>query len=284
MKILITGAKGQLGRELAHVFKREKPLLTDKDDLDITQTTAVVRLIEKLKPDLIIHTAAYTTVDQAESEKNTAMLVNHQGTKNIVEAIIHPNHPNITRISPKLIYISTDYVFDGKKNSPYKETDIPYPLNVYGASKLAGEKEVQRLPKERWLIVRTAWLYGEGKNFVKTILELVKIQKELKVVDDQIGSPTWARDVARAIKFLIAKNAFGLYHVVSKGKVSWYDFAKEILRIQKIKIPIFPIKTKDFPRLTIRPPYSVLSTAKLQKLGFKMPHWKEALKEYLSCL
>ncbi len=276
MKILVTGAKGQLGQEIALLFKKEKLLLTDKDELDITQTTAVVRLIKKFNPELIIHAAAYTAVDRAETDAKTSSLVNQGGTRNIVSAI--------NAKSTRLVYISTDYVFDGEKKTPYRETDPPRPLNIYGKTKLAGEREVQKLPKNQWLIVRTAWLYGEGKNFVKTILELAAKEKELKIVNDQIGSPTWARDVTRAIELLTDKNAFGIYHVVSKGETSWYDFAKEILTVKKIDIPISPVKTKDFPRPAKRPQYSVLSTEKLEALGFRMPYWRESLKEYSSCL
>ncbi len=275
MKIFITGSKGQLGTELQKVLKHHQLFLGDVENCDITKPDMVFSRVYKFRPEVIIHAAAYTDVDGAETHQDLAYRVNALGTRNVVVAT--------ELVGAKIVYISTDYVFDGKKGKPYLEFDKPNPLSVYGKSKLAGEYAVQHLTK-KYFIARSAWLYGEnGKNFVKTILELAKKEKELKVVRDQIGSPTWAYNLAEAIGKLIESDLYGVYHITNSGQASWYDFACEILKLKEIKVKVNPVRTKEFPRSAPRPPYSVLDNFNLKEMGiFKMPNWRKALKDFLN--
>jgi len=283
MKILVTGADGQLGRALQKVLPENETVFTTRKDLDITNKKQVVQQIASVRPDFVIHTAAYTDVDGCEKNPKLANNINFEGTKNITKAC--------EKVGATLIYISTDFVFDGKKKTPYKESDATHPLQVYGKSKLAGEKEVQKLPK--YYIIRTSWLFGptsreasRGKsNFVQTILALAKKHVEIKVVSDQIGSPTYAEDLAKEIKKLIydirnKKYESKILHVTNSGETSWADFAKEIIKQKKLNTKIIPITTaqrqKIRPDSAPRPKYSVL------KPSVKMRNWKEALRDYLN--
>ena len=283
MKILVTGADGQLGRALQKVLPENETVFTTRKDLDITNKKQVVQQIASVRPDFVIHTAAYTDVDGCEKNPKLANSINFEGTKNITKAC--------EKVGATLIYISTDFVFDGKKKTPYKESDATHPLQVYGKSKLAGEKEVQKLPK--YYIIRTSWLFGptsreasRGKsNFVQTILALAKKHVEIKVVSDQIGSPTYAEDLAKEIKKLIydirnKKYESKILHVTNSGETSWADFAKEIIKQKKLNTKIIPITTaqrqKIRPDSAPRPKYSVL------KPSVKMINWKEALRDYLN--
>ena len=280
MKILITGANGLLGHELSSILKDHTLILLSHSQLDISDSESVNKQIDSSSPDIIINSAAYTQVDACETNYDLAFKSNAIGPKNL--AI------KCKQLGIPLIHISTDYVFEGnkKKNSPLVEDDKLGPKTVYGKTKLEGEKMVQE-NCQKYFILRTAWLYGEGKNFVKTMLSLSKKNKELKVVNDQIGSPTYAKDLAKAIKEIIEKKSdkYGIYHVTNKGEVSWYEFAKKIFEIKNIEIKVNPCTSEEFPRPAPRPHYSVLSNKKWVDAGFTpMRDYEEALKEYLDSL
>ena len=280
MKILITGANGLLGHELSSLLKDHTLILLSHSQLDISDSESVNKQIDSSSPDIIINSAAYTQVDACETNYDLAFQSNAIGPKNL--AI------KCKQLGIPLIHISTDYVFEGneKKNSPLVENDKLGPKTVYGKTKLEGEKMVQE-NCQKYFILRTAWLYGEGKNFVKTMLSLSKKNKELKVVNDQIGSPTYAKDLAKAIKEIIEKKSdkYGIYHVTNKGEVSWYEFAKKIFEIKNIEIKVNPCTSEEFPRPAPRPHYSVLSNQKWIDAGFTpMRDYEEALNEYLDSL
>ena len=280
MKILITGANGLLGHELSSLLKDHTLILLSHSQLDISDSESVNKQIDSSSPDIIINSAAYTQVDACETNYDLAFQSNAIGPKNL--AI------KCKQLGIPLIHISTDYVFEGneKKNSPLVENDKLGPKTVYGKTKLEGEKMVQE-NCEKYFILRTAWLYGEGKNFVKTMLSLSKKNKELKVVNDQIGSPTYAKDLAKAIKEIIEKKSdkYGIYHVTNKGEVSWYEFAKKIFEIKNIEIKVNPCTSEEFPRPAPRPHYSVLNNQKWINAGFTpLRNYEEALNEYLENL
>jgi dTDP-4-dehydrorhamnose reductase len=280
MKILITGANGLLGHELSSLLKDHTLILLSHSQLDISDSESVNKQIDSSSPDIIINSAAYTQVDACETNYDLAFQSNAIGPKNL--AI------KCKQLGIPLIHISTDYVFEGneKKNSPLVENDKLGPKTVYGKTKLEGEKMVQE-NCEKYFILRTAWLYGEGKNFVKTMLSLSKKNNELKVVNDQIGSPTYAKDLAKAIKEIIEKKSdkYGIYHVTNKGEVSWYEFAKKIFEIKNIEIKVNSCTSEEFPRPAPRPHYSVLSNQKWIDAGFTpMRDYEEALNEYLNSL
>jgi dTDP-4-dehydrorhamnose reductase len=275
LKILITGAKGQLGAELTQVLSGSHEVFGfGHQELDITNLEQVLHTVQTIQPDLIIHAAAYTDVDRAETEVDQAFLVNAYGTRNIVLAA--------RVIQAKLVYISTDYVFDGSRSTPYHEFVPPSPLNVYGQSKLAGEQLVQTL-LDKYFIVRTSWLFGKaGHNFVKTMLNLSKEKKELYVVDDQIGSPTYTLDLAHCIQDLIRTQKYGIYHVTNSGSCSWYTFAIAIFEESGISVTVHPITTNHMSRPALRPAYSVLDPMALRLNGFPaLRGWREALQDYL---
>jgi dTDP-4-dehydrorhamnose reductase len=276
MKIVVTGANGQLGQELVRQLQQTNFELYSftKSDLDITNENIVNEVITKIKPDIIINAAAYTKVDQAEVEEETAYLVNAFGQRNLAVAA--------EKVGAKICYISTDYVFDGNSTVPYREYDQTNPLGVYGKSKLVGEELTKSLCS-RYFIVRTAWVYGEfGQNFVKTMLRLAKEKEEIGVVNDQIGAPTYTVDLARFIIELVQTEKFGIYHCTNSGSCSWYEFAKAIFEESNISVKVNPITTEQFPRPAERPKYSVLDNFAMKVNGFPMlRHWREALKEFL---
>jgi dTDP-4-dehydrorhamnose reductase len=282
LKILVTGANGQLGRCLQDVAKKypdyDFHFKTSKE-LDITTKEKIRSLFEQEKFEYCINCAAYTAVDRAETERDSAFLVNAEAVKYLAEAC----KENETI----LIHISTDFVFDGSKTTPYSEEDIPNPLNVYGASKLKGEQYVQEI-WESYFIIRTSWVYSEyGHNFVKTMLRLGAERKELSVVIDQIGSPTSARDLAEVIMIIINSKStkYGLYHYGNDGELSWFDFARAIFAESKSDVKLITIKTKDYPTLAKRPLYSVLVKNKItNKLNIEIPFWEESLKKTLLSL
>jgi dTDP-4-dehydrorhamnose reductase len=272
MKILVVGAKGMLGTMVAGVFAQEKPLLWDKEELDITNFEEVKTKLALEHPDIVINTAAYTAVDKAESEKEMAFAVNAEGPKNL--ALV------CKEIGATLIHYSTDYVFSGTNQEGYAEDDMAgSAVNVYGESKLLGEKAVQE-SGVNFYILRTAWLYGpNGKNFVETMLELAKTKKELRVINDQWGCPTFTKDVALATKYVVgSKKPFGIYHAVNSGRASWYKFAQEIFRLSQTDINVVPIPASAYPLPTKRPSYSVLKNTK----SIPMRSWQEALADYIS--
>ena len=275
MKILITGSKGQLGSELVGLLSKDNEVYGfGHKELDITDKNKVINSVSKIAPDVIIHCAAFVDADGCESDIKTSFNVNTIGSGNIAVAS--------KETKSAMVYISTDYVFDGKKTSPYLESDIPNPLSVYGISKYTGEQIVKHY-LERFFIVRTSWLFKrEGKNFVNTIIRLAKDKKYLKVVNDQVGSPTYTPDLAKAISALILKNYYGTYHITNSGKCSWYEFAKKILEYAKINdVKVIPISTEELNRPAPRPKYSVLKNSNLEKRKiYKMRNWELALKDF----
>ncbi len=268
MKILVTGAKGMLGQDLCPILEDEgfEVIETDIHNLDFTDLNACKKVIKENNPDYVIHLGAYTNVDKAEEESELAFKINTEGTKNIVEALKETNST--------LIYISTDYVFDGTKQGKYTPEDKPNPLNVYGKSKQMGEEAVKQYDK--YYIARTSWLYGHhGKNFVETMISLAA-KSELKVVDDQIGCPTWTVELANGIiKLIKEEKPCGIYHICGSGQTSWYGFAKEIFSLMGIKTKITPCTTEEFPRPAKRPKNSIMENNKICR------NWQTALKEYL---
>jgi len=279
MKILITGAKGQLGLTLADLLSKHDLILTDREELDITNSSVVNTFVNKVKPDIIINTAAYTAVDQAETEKETADKINVTGPKNLSSAT--------KEIGAIFIHISTDFVFDGKKKTPYSESDHPKPLSVYGQTKYDGEKAVEQIGG-KYYIFRTAWLYSPyGKNFVKTIIRLGLEKDELKVVADEIGCPTYAYDLASAIKKIIEKKPappFGLYHFAGDGSCSWFKFATEIVKLSTGKAKVFKTTAKEYGLPAERPAYSALDCSKIKSLGVETVSWKQSLKKCIDVL
>jgi len=275
LKILITGSKGQLGSEFVDRLSEDNEVYGfGHKELDVTDKIYVIDIISKIIPDVIIHSAAFTNVDGCESDIKTAFNVNIIGTGNVA---IESKKNKST-----MVYINTDYVFDGKKNSPYIESDIPNPISVYGISKYGGELVVKHF-LDKFYIVRTSWLYGKrGKNFVNTILRLTKEKNEIKVVNDQVGSPTYVPDLAKAISALISTKYYGTYHITNSGECSWYEFAKKILKYAGIKnVKVTPISTEELNKPAHRPKYSVLKNLNLEKKKiYKMRNWELALRDY----
>ena len=276
MTVLVLGAGGQLGRclkeeslnhpELSFLFK-------NSTELDITNKKSIETVFSEHNIQYCINCAAYTGVDKAEEEQAVAFLVNAEAVKNL--ALVCKTHHTV------LIHISTDFVFDGNKSIPYIESDIPNPLNVYGASKLKGEEYITTTLKS-FFIIRTSWLYSEfGNNFMKTMIRLAQEKRELNIVSDQFGTPTYARDLAQTLLQIIFfnKKDFGIYHYSNEGVVSWYDFAKEIFNLFKIEIKVNGISTNEYPTPASRPRYSVLSNKKIVKtLGIQSVNWKDSLQ------
>lgn len=270
--ILVVGANGMLGRDLMTVLPGDARGV-DVDEVDITSYDSVHRVVLTLKPRVIVNAAAYTDVDGCETEKERAMQVNAEGVANLAFAA--------KDVGALLVQVSTDYVFDGGKGSPYLEDDLPHPLSVYGESKYAGELNAQLAPEH--LIVRTQWLYGiHGKNFVETMLRLGAEKKEVSVVNDQIGTPTWTVDLSRAILALIEKGCRGIFHGVNAGSCSWNEFARAIFAEAGMAVEVKPISTAQLGRPAPRPLFSVLDTAKMtQETGLELQEWREALNHYL---
>ncbi|MCX6811253.1 MAG: dTDP-4-dehydrorhamnose reductase [Candidatus Berkelbacteria bacterium] len=274
MKILITGANGMLSLALKKKLRpKNKLILTDIHNMDITKAKKVSDFFNKTNPEIVIHAAAYTDVDGAEANKALALKINRDGTRNV--ALV------CKKLDIPIVYISTDYIFGGGKKKPYTEKNKPNPLSVYGFSKYAGEKEIRRITKKHY-ITRSAWLYGPGgKNFVMTILRLASELDELKIVNDQRGCPTYTFDLAEVISKLIKNGKYGTYHVVNSGSCTWFQFAKEILKIKKIKKKVIPITSKELNRPAKRPTYSVLSNKKVKKTGVNLRPWQKALANFL---
>ena len=282
--LLITGSKGQLGLELVSLksdFLNYTFFFTDKSNLNITNFEAVSTFISTNNIDVIINCAAYTNVDKAEDEPDLANEINHVSVKNLAE--IAKKH------QLKLIHISTDYVFDGNSKIPYSEQAITNPQNVYGSSKLKGEEAILKVNPSNSIIIRTSWLYSQfGKNFVKTMLRLSKEKDSISVVSDQIGSPTYAGDLAKTILQLIPllKNENAqLYHYANKGECSWFQFAEEIVKISNNSCKVLPILSLEFKTTAKRPNFSLLNTEKIQQtFKLKIPHWKSSLVACISKL
>ena len=268
-RILVTGANGMLARDLCPMLEDAdfEVIETTRNELDVTDELQVRRVISDVKPDYVIHCAAYTNVDKAEEEPEIAELVNAKSAEYIAKAC---NSNNAV-----MIYISTDYVFDGIQTRPYIPDDIATPIGAYGLSKLHGEEAVRKFCPAHY-IIRTSWLYGHhGKNFVETMISLAE-KTELKVVDDQVGCPTWTVDLSDAIiSFIDEEPPFGTYHACGAGSTSWYGFAKEIFDLMSLNVKLIPCPTEEFPRPAKRPAYSVMDNDGLLR------DWKQALQEYI---
>ena len=277
MKVLVFGARGMLGKDLVPALSvKHQVLARDIEDLNIADQQRVQKEIETLRPQVVVNAAAYTDVDGCEANRELAFSVNAEGARNIAAGCAASN--------AKMIHLSTDYVFDGTSPAPYREEDSPNPLNVYGASKLQGERQIREV-LENHLIIRTAWLYGHhGKNFVDTILRLAAQQEELRVVNDQRGAPTFTKDLSWAIKKLLEKEAKGILHITNSGSCTWFEFAHQILKEKNIDNgSIVPISSAALTRPAKRPANSVLDCHRFENLvGQKMRTWEETLKEYLA--
>jgi dTDP-4-dehydrorhamnose reductase len=275
MRVLIIGANGMLGTDLLGEWKDDELIPATQADADIRNADDANRLIARTQPDWVILTAAFTDVDGAERDPATAFAVNETGAKNVAAAT--------QKRGAKLMYISTDYVFDGTGKRPYEPDDPINPINIYGESKARGEKAVRENSRD-WCIVRTSWLFGtSGPNFPEKILRAAQTRPELSVVSDQLGSPTFTRDLARTIRDLVHADARGIVAVTNSGTCTWFDFAAEILRqVGKAGIPIKPISTVQSERAAKRPAYSVLSHAALNSYGIHTRDWRDALSEFLA--
>lgn len=276
MKILITGFKGMLGFDLVNKLKEENHdlILTDVEELDITNLEEVKGILNQEKPEVLINVAAYTDVDGCETNRELAFNVNSIGPKNLAIAC----KENDT----KLLHISTDYVFPGNNTKPYTEEDETGPQSYYGETKLKAEEFIKK-NMEKYFIVRTAWLYGiNGKNFVKTMLNLAKTNSEITVVNDQRGSPTFTVDLAYCISELVKTDKYGTYHVTNSDECTWYDFAKNIFELANVDVKVKAVTTDEYPTPAKRPEYSVLSHEKWNKMGFKpLRSYKDALRSYM---
>lgn len=279
MKIVIIGANGQLGCDLARVLKKDKPICLTHRDVEISDYASASRVFVKYAPELVINTASFHNVPLCEKEDLKAFAVNALGARHLAE--------NCLKFNSILVHISTDYVFDGKKNTPYSEQDLPNPLNVYGITKLAGENYIKSTMR-RFFIIRTSALYGinkcraKGGNFVDTMLRLHNEKNEIKVVGDQVIAHTYSLDLADKIKRLIQTDYFGLFHITNSGACSWLDFAESIFEILRLDVKIKKISSKEANSSVTRPQYSVLKNARLEELKLGcLRHWKEALRDYL---
>ena len=277
MRVFVTGVKGQLGYDVMNEL--EKRGLTgigvDIDEMDITDAAACRKVISEAKPDAVIHCAAYTAVDAAEDNVDLCRRVNADGTRNIAE-VCHD-------LDIKMMYISTDYVFDGQGIRPWEPDDERHPLNVYGQTKYEGELAVEELVK-KFFTVRIAWVFGvNGKNFIKTMLRLGKERGAVSVVDDQVGSPTYTYDLARLLVDMIQTDKYGRYHATNEGLCSWYEFACEIFKKAGMdQVSVTPVTSEQFPAKAKRPSNSRMSKEKLTEAGFEhLPSWQDALERYL---
>jgi dTDP-4-dehydrorhamnose reductase len=278
VRVLVIGARGQLGSELILLLREEHEIIpATRAECDITDLPAVLSFVRHVRPQVIINTAAYTDVDGCESNKDMAFKVNALGARNVAIAA--------REFGARLVHISTDYIFDGQKSDPYREYDQPNPINVYGASKLLGETFVKE-QTHRFFIVRTAWLYGKtGRNFVKTMLKLAQEKEELQVVNDQWGTPTYTGDLAKQTKRLILTELYGTYHCTSQGSCTWYEFALGIFKQAGLDVKVKPVTSDEFPRPAKRPKNSVLENYMLKLQGLDiMPPWEESLERFMKAV
>jgi dTDP-4-dehydrorhamnose reductase len=283
MRILITGADGQLGKEARLEFAAggDEVIAVSRKDMDLANPQLVADAVADYAADWVVNCAAYTQVDKAEDEAGLAFKVNRDGARAVAEGA--------GRCNSRVLHLSTDYIFAGDRSSPYGEKECGRPLGVYGRSKWEGEQAVRELLPEA-LIVRTAWVYGvHGDNFVKTMLRTMAEREELRIVDDQLGSPSWTADIVRAMRTLIAKDMSGTWNFTNEGVASWYDFAHEIISIaarlgheNRVR-RLLPIPGRDYPCAAKRPQYSVLSKEKIRRvLGYEIPHWRDSLHRMLA--
>lgn len=279
MKILVTGSNGQLGREINKIYKdntKIEIINTDVAELDITSIDDTLKLVKDAKPNIIINCAAHTGVDACETDSDNAFRINALGPRNLSIAA--------TEVNAKMLHISTDYVFDGQANKPYIEIDKPNPQGVYGSTKLAGEEFVKQFA-DRFFIIRTAWLYGDGKNFVKTMLKLSETNDKVRVVSDQFGTPTSTYELAKMIEYLIPTDNYGIFHGTCEGNCNWAEFAEEIFKLAGKKTIVEHITTSEYPTPAVRPPYSILDNYMLRMTSdYQLADWKEAIKNYINLL
>ncbi|MBE5977385.1 dTDP-4-dehydrorhamnose reductase [Lacrimispora xylanisolvens] len=277
MKVLVTGVKGQLGYDVVNELKKRghEAVGVDIEEMDITDEESVNRVIREAAPDAVIHCAAYTAVDAAEDNVDLCRAVNARGTGNIARVC--------KALDIRMMYISTDYVFNGQGTRPWEPDDQREPLNIYGQTKYEGELEVEENLK-KYFIVRIAWVFGvNGKNFIKTMLNLGKTRDKLSVVADQIGSPTYTFDLARLLVDMIETEKYGRYHATNEGLCSWYDFACEIFKQAGMNVSVEPVTSDQFPVKAKRPMNSRISKDKLIENGFQpLPSWQDALRRYLT--
>lgn len=269
MRVFVTGASGQLGYDVAELLKakRMEYMAVSRGSMDITDKLQVRRVIKDYKPDCVIHCAAYTSVDNAENDRDNCYKVNVLGTRYIADVC--------RELNAKMVYISTDYVFDGESNEPYSIEDVPNPINYYGLTKYQGELEVQQ-SLEKYYIVRTSWVFGEnGNNFVKTMLGLGMSKKKISVVADQVGSPTYTHDLAKILIDLIKTEGYGVHHISNSGYCTWYEFAEEIFKQSGLNIKLIPVYTSDYPSKVLRPKNSRFHRTRL------LPDWKDALSRFM---
>ena len=276
MKVLVTGTKGQLGYDVVNELEKRghTAIAVDIEEMDITDAVSVEKVITEAEVDAVIHCAAYTAVDVAEDNVELCRRVNAEGTENIAKVC--------KKLDLKMIYISTDYVFDGEGERPWEPDDERHPLNVYGQTKYEGELAVEK-HLEKYFIVRIAWVFGvNGKNFIKTMLKLSETHEELNVVDDQVGSPTYTYDLAVLLVDMAESDKYGRYHATNEGLCTWYQFAKEIFRQAGVEVKVNPVTSDMFPAKAKRPKNSRMSKEKLDVNGFhRLPTWQNALERYL---
>ena len=279
MKVLVTGVKGQLGYDVVGELKKRniEAVGVDIDEMDITDAASVDKVIKEASPDAVIHCAAYTAVDAAEDNVDICRKVNKDGTQNIANVC--------KELDIKMIYISTDYVFDGEGTRPWEPDDKPDPLNVYGLTKYEGEVAVTST-LSKYFIVRIAWVFGvNGKNFIKTMLNLAKTHDSLTVVNDQFGSPTYTYDLARLLVDMVLTDKYGIYHATNEGIITWYDFACKIFETAGLNVKVSPVPASEYPAKAKRPSNSRMSKQKLVDNGFELlPTWQDALERYIKIL
>jgi dTDP-4-dehydrorhamnose reductase len=273
MRVLVFGASGMLGKDLLAAFSEDDVTGLGSRDADLRDVGSVLSKTQQARPDWIILCAAYTDVDGCEKDPARAFAVNRDGAAHVARAA--------AQTGSRLVFISSDYVFDGEKRAPYEIEDPPNPINVYGRSKAEAESNLSEIVPD-CCIVRTSWLFGVGgKCFPDTILKLARTQPELRVVDDQRGCPTYTPDLAAVLASLVRKQANGVVHVTNGGSCSWFEFARAILAARSPETTVIPVTTAEFPRPARRPAHSVLSDRSLQGFGIKLPDWQDALKRYL---
>lgn len=278
MKVLVTGVRGQLGHDVARELEKRgmEAVGVDIQEMDITDKKSVETVMNDIRPDAVIHCAAYTAVDAAQDNVELCRAINAGGTRNIADMC--------RKLDSKMIYISTDYVFDGEGDRPWEPGDERAPLNVYGQTKYEGELAVEQL--EKFFIVRIAWVFGvNGNNFIKAVLNKAKQTDTLTVVNDQYGSPTYTYDLARLLVDMVQSDKYGIYHATNEGICTWYEFACEIFRQAGLDVKVVPVSASEYPSKAKRPGNSRMSKDKLEENGFeRLPSWQDALKRYLKIL
>lgn len=276
MRVLVTGVKGQLGHDVMNELSKRgyQGIGVDVEEMDITDRAAVERVMKEVRPDKVVHCAAWTAVDDAEDKEELCRRVNAEGTENIAVMCKELDVP--------MVYLSTDYVFDGEGTRPWEPDDERHPLNVYGQTKYEGELAVEK-NLEKYFIVRIAWVFGvNGKNFIKTMLRLSETHDTLTVVNDQVGSPTYTYDLARLLVDMLETEKYGRYHATNEGLCSWCEFAKEIFRQAGKNVNVIPVSSEEYPAKAKRPHNSRMNKGKLKEMGFEpLPSWQDALSRYL---